>query len=351
MKKMLKLMLAMMLVLVLLVGCGQTVEVEPEVEETPVEKPEEKVEEEKEEEKPVEPLTINLVAPMGAPTVSLVKMFKENPSLGEGVEVKYESVKSPALMAPRLISGEADIAIVPSNLAIKLYNKGIGIQLAGTTVWGILYIATTDEKIEGWGDLKGKEINMIGRGLTPDVVVRYLLEANGLVPDVDVTFNYVGGAADLAPMFIAGKSTLSIMPEPMLTKVLTKRDDARIVLDLQKEWAKATEGDTSYPQAVIVISNELIENRPEVVAEFLKRARESVEWVNANPAKAGEYVEALGLGLKAKIVEKSIPRSNLMFRDASESEEAIMKYFGILHGFSPELVGGKLPDEGFFLDK
>jgi len=38
---------------------------------------------------------------------------------------------------------------------------------------------------------------MIGRGLTPDVVVRYLLEANGLVPDVDVTFNYVGGAAYL----------------------------------------------------------------------------------------------------------------------------------------------------------
>ena len=66
---------------------------------------------------------------------------------------------------------------------------------------------------------------MIGRGLTPDVVFRSLLKENGLEPDKDVSLNYVNGATELAQLFISGKSTVSIMPEPVLSKVLTKKKD------------------------------------------------------------------------------------------------------------------------------
>ncbi|PHS30863.1 MAG: taurine ABC transporter substrate-binding protein [Alkaliphilus sp.] len=354
MKKIFRLLFIMMLVLALAVGCAQTEKTETEGEVQETEKQEEVVDSQEEidaEEEKLEPITVSVAAPAGAPTLSMIRMFKHNPSLGESVEVSYESVKSPDLMAARMISGEVDIAVVPSNLAIKLYNKEVEFTFAGASVWGVLYIVSTEEDVSTWEDLKGKEINMLGRGLTPDIITRFLMKENGIIPDEDVRFNYVAGGAGLAQLLIAGESNLSILPEPTLTKVLMKQPKARVILDLQEEWAKATGSDAGYPQAVLVISNELIESRPDVVANFLREYEAGIKWLNENPEQAGNYSEELQLGLNAKIVTKSIERSNIMFKNAKDSKEAIMQYYKILHGFSPEVIGGKLPDEGFFLQQ
>lgn len=348
MKKILSLIFVLMLVLALAVGCAQPEKMEAVGDVQEVEKQEDVVEVQEEKKEEIE---ISVAAPAGAPTLSMIKMFKHNPSLGEGVEVSYESVKSPDLMAARMISGEVDIAVVPSNLAIKLYNKGVEFTYAGASVWGVLYIVSTEENVSTWEDLKGKEINMLGRGLTPDIITRFLMKENGIVPDEDIKFNYVAGGAALAQLLIAGESNLSILPEPILTKVLMKQPKARVVLDLQEEWAKATGSDAGFPQAALVISNELIENRPDIVENFLREYEAGIKWLNENPQQAGKYSEELQLGLNAKIVTKSIERSNIMLKNAQDSKEAIMQYYGILYGFSPEVIGGKLPDEGFFLQQ
>lgn len=309
------------------------------------EEPKEEVKEE-----PKEEIIINIASPVGAPTLSMIKMFKDNLTLGSNSTVIYESVKSPDLMASKIISGEIDIAIVPSNLAIKLYNKGIDYKYAGAGVWGVLYIASTED-LNGWEDLKGKEINMIGRGLTPDIVTRYLLKANGLEPDVDVTFNYVNGSTDLAQLFISGKSTLSILPEPMLSKVMMKKSETKIILDLQEEWKKASGGSGSYPQAAIMIKNELIENHPEIVDEFLAKYEESINWANENPTDAGLYSEEFKTGLSVQLVEKAMERTNLMFKNSVDSEKDLVAYYEVLFNFSADSIGGKLPDDNFYYKK
>lgn len=353
MKGKLKILFIMIMALMVLAGCANqnTGDLNEESEAALVEETNEKTEETNEkEEEIIETTVVNVAAPNGAPTLSMIKMFKENPSLGENSEIIYESVKSPDLMASKVISGEVDIAIVPSNLAIKLYNKGVEYKYAASSVWGILYILSSED-LNGWEDLKGKEINMIGRGLTPDVVFRALLKENGLDPDKDVTLNYVNGSTELAQLFISGKSKVSIMPEPMVSKVFTQREDAKIVLDIQKEWAKVSEGNASYPQAGLIIKNELIEKHPKIVEDFLEKYEESIKWVNENPAKAGQYSEELKTGLNAKIVEKAIVRSNMMYKNSENSKEALEGYYETLFGFSPELIGGKLPDEGFYYKK
>lgn len=353
MKSKFKILFIIMMALMVFVGCANqdAVDVEDKTEATPVEESKEKADSTNEEaEEKVEAVEIKVAAPNGAPTLSMIKMFKENPTLAENTDIIYESVKSPDLMASKVISGEVDIAVVPSNLAIKLYNKGVDYKYAASSVWGLLYILSSED-LNGWEDLKGKEINMIGRGLTPDVVFRSLLKENGLEPDEDVTLNYVNGSTELAQLFISGKSTVSIMPEPMVSKVFTKKQDAKIVLDLQKEWAKISEGNDSYPQAGLIIKNELIEKHPELVEAFLTKYDESIQWVNANPTKAGEYSEELKTGLNAKIVENAVGRSNLIYKNAEDSKEPLEDYYNILFGFSPELIGGKLPDEGFYYKK
>lgn len=300
--------------------------------------------------KELESLSVKVAAPMGAPTLSMIKMFKEKPSFGENVDVSYETINSPDLLASRIISGEIDIAVVPTNLAITLYNRGVDYKLAASTVWGILYLVGNEE-VNSWDDLKGKEIHTMGRGLTPDIIFRYLLESNGIDPETDVTLTYMGETAEVASSFIAGKSKIAVIPEPALTNVMSKKEDAVILFDLQEEWSKLNEGNARYPQASLIIKNDLIENYPEFVSAFLEEYQNSINWLGQNLQKAGEYSEELETGLSKGAVINGFSRSNIEYKDVKDAKNAVEAYLSILFEYSSEVIGGKLPDEGFYYTK
>ena len=288
--------------------------------------------------------TFQVVMPAGVPTIGLAKMIKESPEVN-GAKMAYDSVVATDTLAPKLIS------VVPSNLAIKVYNKGAAYQYAGSTVWGVLYLAAADDSVKDWADLKGKTITLIGRGLTPDLTLRYLLTKNGLTPDTDVTFEYVAGATELAPLFLSGKAGIALLPEPMLTQVLTKKPETKVVFDIQAEWKKATGSEDSYPQTAVLVKKEVAENYPELVKEFLAKLAESIEFANTDPQAVGAYMEELSDNLKAPVVAKAIPNCNLMYKDAAEAKVALEKYYTELMNFGAENIGGKMPDEAFYYQK
>ncbi|PIE97394.1 MAG: hypothetical protein CR988_08065 [Treponema sp.] len=289
--------------------------------------------------------TVKVVVPNGAPTMCIAKMITEKPNLGLNTE--YESVKSPKLMQARLLSGEADIVIAPSNLAAILYAKKTDIQIAGTVVWGILYGATT-ENIQSIQDLKGKTILTFGRGLTPDITVREIFSKMGLQPDKDVFFKYVESTPELAPMFISGKATTVILPEPMLSMVLTKKPNAKVFLDVQKEWKKTIGGNSSYPQASLIISKKLIKENPKYVKKFIKSVEKSMNWAVSNPEKAAKMGYDIMGGIPTPILTKGIPRMNLEWKSAKEAQPALESYFSILFSKNPKFIGGKMPDDGLY---
>lgn len=296
----------------------------------------------------IEPLNIKVVAPEGTPTLSMVKMLIENPQITDNAIVEYESLQSTDVLAATLINNEADIAIVPTNLAAVLHSKGVGYKLVGSSIWGVLYVVTS-ENVSTVEDLVGREVTLVGRNLTPDAVFRYILTEKGIDPDKDLTLEYFSGNSELAADYISGGSDLAMISEPVLTNVLSKRTDSSVVLDLQKEWSELT-GLNSYPQASLIISEALIKEQPEFVASFIATYSEAVEWVVANPLKAGEYYESLGLGLNAAIIEKAIPRCNFNFIPVAEGKDAVSKYLDVLYNFNPQLTGGVAPDETLYYE-
>lgn len=354
-----------MVLMMLLAACGNKAEA-PKKEETKVEQPSEKKEEAKQEEKKEEkkpeekkeeqPAAENydnqefkVVAPAGVPTISIVKMMKETPEIN-GAKFSYESITATDTIAPKLISGEADFAIVPSNLAIKVYNKAPRYLYAGSTVWGILYLTATDDSVKTWQDLKGKTVTLIGRGLTPDLTLRYLMKQNGLEPDTDVTFEYVAGATELAPLVISGKASIALLPEPMLTTVLTKKPETKIIYDVQEEWKKLNNGE-SYPQTAVLIKKEVVEKYPQLANAFLENLIGSIQFAKVDPKTTGTYMEELNPNLKAGIVAKAIPNCNLEFKHAADAKAALEAYYSKLMEFGPEHIGGKMPDENFYYQK
>jgi len=295
-------------------------------------------------------LTVRVVVPDGVPALSIIRFLRERPSMGRNVTISYEVVRSPELMAARVVSGEADIAIVPTNLAAVLYNRNVPYRLAAANVWGMLYVLSS-ENIRSWQDLRGKEIHTFGRGLTPDIVFRYLLAQNGLNPDRDVTLRYLGSGTELAQAMIAGRVKTAVLPEPAATQVMTRRQDVSAVLDLQQAWATATGLGLSYPQASILISNAVLNGYPEFVDRFLDEVAQSAAWVNNNPQTAGVWAEELQTGMTARVVESALPRANIRFVGAREARGAIEAYLRVLLDFAPEAIGGRLPSEAFYLKR
>lgn len=292
---------------------------------------------------------IKVVAPSGATAISISKAMKDTAEI-DGTKVEYEIVPTTDLIVARLTAQEADFAVVPVNLAAQLYQKKVPYKLTSVVTWGNLFIASS-EKIEGWEALKGQDIYLMGKGLVPDIVFRTLLQKNGLDPDKDVNLIYLSGATELAPNFLNGKAKISMLPEPVLSTVLSKKPDTNVFLDLQEEWKKAFGlSKAGYPQAGILVKEDLINNDPQLVKDYINVLAEGMDWINENPKEAGAMAEELELGLTADIVEKSMPGNNIRHEYVKDVRKELDQIFEIMYEFNPETVGGKLPDDGLYYE-
>ncbi len=296
-----------------------------------------------------EPVTIRVMAPSGTPALAMSGFAASEKELLPGYTHEIEVVNAADLVASKMIKGEADIAVIPSNLASVLYSKGIDLKVAGVVVWGNLFLVSTDPEA-GWEDMKGQEVYMLGRGLTPDIVLRHLMAQNGLDPDKDMSLHYVGASSELAPAFLTGKSRFSIMPEPMLSVVKTKKPDTHVMIDLQAAWSELYGTETGYPQVTLVVSGALARDHGEYVQAFIDEFARSVAWMGENPVEAGALGATLMAELPAPILAKSIPGCNMIFTPAAEARKDLEDYYNVLLDFNPNTIGGALPGDDFYLE-
>jgi len=299
----------------------------------------------------VENISVDVGVLRGPSGISMIKMINDNPNLGEGVKVNYSIEQSTDVLSSKLLSGEIELATIPANMAATLYNKGVPYQLACMNTWGVMYVVSNGKAINSWADLKGQTIGAVSKGASSDVVFKYLLKQNGIDPDKDVTLNYSPSPVELAQLFMAGKTSLAVLPEPWVSVVQSKNPQLKIVLDLQKEWIKIQGSDTPFAQTCLVVNKEFAAQHPQVTEKFLNEYATSIDWVNNNPQLAADLVKNTDIGIPADVAATAIPRCNLKYVSSQESKAAVNKYLQVLLQFSPETVGGKIPDDKFYYQK
>lgn len=298
-----------------------------------------------------ENITLDVGVLRGPSGISVIKMIHDNPVLGEGVKVNYSIEQSADVLSSKLLSKEMEMATIPANMAATLYNKGVPYQLACMNTWGVMYVVSSDTAIKSWSDLKGKTIGAVSKGASSDVVFKYLLNRNGVDPDQDVTLNYSPSPVELTQLIMAGKTSVAVLPEPWVSVALNKNPQLKIVLDLQQEWTKIQGSDTPFAQTCLVVNREFASQHPQVVEKFLEEYAQSIAWVNQNPSAAADLIKEIDIGIPADIAAAAIPRCNLKYMSSQESKPAVDKYLQVLLQFSPESVGGKIPDDKFYYQK
>lgn len=287
----------------------------------------------------------------GPTTMGLVNLLDMDQQGTAALDYDLQLYGTADEIVPGLIKGELDMAAIPANLAAALYQKTKGgIQVMAVNTLGVLYVVEKGDTVHSMADLAGRTILSTGKGTTPEYLLRYLLEKNGLDPDKDVNIQYCSEATEVtAQMAAAQKDAIAVLPQPYVTAAGMKDPSLRVALDLTAEWDKVS--DSQLVTGVTVVRTQYAQEHPDVVEAFLQEYAQSVRTANTDLDRTAALCEQQGVVAKAAIAKKALPACNIVCRTGDEMQKDVSAYLSVLCAADPAAVGGKLPDEGFYWKK
>ena len=216
-------------------------------------------------------------------TTALNKGFymDELKDLGITDIVEYQfGTGAPEMQA--MMAGELDFAYVGSAPFITAVSNGLGGKIiAGVLTQGSDLVLRNDAPYESPEDLKGLHIATFTPGSIQDTILRGWLSSYGINPDTDVKISGMG-PGDATSAMLAGKVDAVFLPQPSPVTI-TDAGVGRIIV-------QSGEMRPNHACCVLVASDEMIQNYPEIVAAFLKGHMTGTEYSFEYPEEAAEIM-------------------------------------------------------------
>ena len=252
-----------------------------------------------------------------------------------------------SVVTAALVSGEADIAALPTNAASALYNKTQGqVQLLAINTLGVLYLVSDGSvPVESFADLEGQTVYAPAQN--PSFIFSYLCAANGVNVSVDNSYAQPAELNAVLSSGEAGDVHLAVLPEPMVTIARSKNQALSVALDLTVEWDKVSEPG-SLVQGCLVVQRDFAEAHPAELAAFLTEYEISVKLLLDDPAAGAQAVEAAGVFQSAAVAEKAIPRCNICFVSGEAMKAPMAAFLQSMFETAPQSIGGALPGDDFY---
>ena len=293
---------------------------------------------------------IALHGPPAAPSIVLAHAIAAGLLAELAPEVTLSTWRTPDELRAGLTSGTIDLSVMPVQVAANLYNRGMGVGLVNSMTDGLLHVVAEDGSITDLAGLQGKRLAVPFVNDTPDFVLRALLDAQGLTDGVQQV--PVGSPIEAAQMLLAGQIDAALLSEPASTVAIMRgvpagRHLAR-VLDLQEEWGRLTGGAPVLPQAGLAATQVFLDRGRELLPRLQAVLEQATAAVLADPVRAASDATA-ALEMPAPVLALSIPHSRLAARPASQSRPALESMLSLMAKGDPAIIGGQLPDDGFYL--
>lgn len=300
--------------------------------------------------------SIKIAGLQGPTGMGMAYLFSDAKAQKTINDYEYEVCASPDEVTGRIVSGDLDIAALPTNAAATLYNKSEGkITLLALNTKCVLYLLEKGNTIDDIEDLKGKTVYVSGQGSTPEYILEYLLEANGLKVGTDVKLDFTYATHnDLVGFAATGKADVVLLPEPAVTGLLSKNSGMRVALDIDDVWEDTVEGTeyeaSSIAMGCVAVNTKFLKENPKMVSDFMREYEASVEKVeqDENIKQTGEVIKSAGILPSAEVAMKALPRCNITFETGAEMQEELEGFLKVLYDANPSSVGGKIPDGEFY---
>ena len=294
---------------------------------------------------------------MNGPTgIGMAKLIADNGGVEGNEAYAFTKFEDTNAAAAALEAGLLDVACLPTNEAAKIYNTANSeIEVLAINCLNSLFaVAKSEIEINSFADLNGKTVYTCKNG-TPKIILDKLISEYGINVTVKTelgegdTATVIAKPQDLPAVIVAGKADIVIAPEPIVTNALMKASGYAVKVDLGEAWD--AKFDTPIAMGCIVARKGFINEHKSVVKTFLKDYEESINFMNdeANLDTAAQYaVDATIMGA-VPAAKKAI--SNLgdaiAYIDGDDMKETLEN---IYNAFGLGVVGGKLPDDGFYYE-
>ena len=246
-----------------------------------------------------------------------------------------------------LISGNADIAAIATNVAATLSAKTDGaIQVLAVNTLGVLYILEKGDSVNSMADLAGKTVYATGQGANPEYVLNYLLTQNGVDPaDVDIQWMT---AQEVSAKMTSSEQAICMLPVPAATALMIQDSSVRQAVSLSDEWDALGQG--SLAMGCVVARTEYVEENPQAVENFLTAYEASINYMKdeANADQASQMVAQYEITPNAKVAAAAIPQCNLTYLAGQEMRSTLEQYYQVLFQADPAAIGGSMPYDSFY---
>ena len=284
----------------------------------------------------------------GLPAISICKLIKEEENIKSSYKTSYTIESNDKKLVESLNKKQVDIALVPTDMAAKVYNKNSSYQIYASIGQGSYYLVTSDPEVRGFNStLINKEIAIAGENSMTDNIVKAILKKNN-IDETLVKFKYTNTVPELVKTLTLGEIYIGIVPETSLTSLLYKHSGLKILASTNDAYENTFDISEGYPQFSVIVRKDFAKNNKEYVNKFLSKVKESIEFANNNPLQAGAYGEELKIPIKPQILSKAIKRCNLKFIEIDKFKQNYEYFFDILYNYNNEAVGGTVPDESIY---
>ena len=221
--------------------------------------------------------------------------------IGPAVALEPRTFNAGPEAVEALFSEALDLSYIGPNPAINAFAQSGGEAIrivAGATSGGAALVVTPS--ITKPADLVGKKLATPQLGNTQDVALRAWLREQGLSANLEG-----GGDVSVMPQanaqaletFRAGEIQGAWVPEPWATRLVLE-GGGHVLVDERSLWP-----DGRFVTTHVIVRTKFLEQQPELVKAVLRAHVRAVDFVNAEPARAREIVNA---GI-AKVTGKPLP--------------------------------------------
>lgn len=293
-----------------------------------------------------------LFGPPAGPSIVLAAALAQGRLAPLARNVRLKIWTNPDEMRAGLVSGTFPLAVMPTTAAAALYNRGFPLRLLNTMTDGLLYVVSADPDLRTIPDLKGKALAIPFGNDLPNFVLSRVLAHHGLDEARDLSIIITGTPTEAIQLLMTGRVAAALVPDPSAAaaeikgKSLGKTIGRRI--DLQAEWGKITGLGPILPQAGVGVTEAFLNQHPETVAALSTILVAAADAVRADPAKAAAAASA-ALDLPLPVLTAAIPHCKLVARSAQTVRPALEASFKAILAVNPGGIGGKLPDDRFYL--
>jgi ABC-type nitrate/sulfonate/bicarbonate transport system substrate-binding protein len=262
--------------------------------------------------------------------VGLTHTFKD-----QGLSVSALGFRGDTEVAQALAGNSIDIALASSSGLLNLVtaNQGVIGFYGGFNQADFSWLA--QPAIKSWRDMKGKTLGVSTFGSLTDLITRYVLQRNHLVPDKDVQIIQAGGSPSAFQALRSGRLDAAILTSPFKWEA---QDTGFTLLGTQ-----AADVSPNWPKHFYMAKSALIAEKPQIITALLRGHVEAIRLARANKALA---VQTLVDRLKfdPKYAERAYDEAMPDFDERGRIPERSMPVFWQL-SIAQGIVKAPLPEK------